>query len=759
MRQTRVTSFTNGAWPEGGVVRTWLRRQVGRRPLLWAAGVAASAVWVVDGGVFPGVVACLGFLGIMAVAGRWKALGLAVLLALGAGWGHQRGLEQRAEDRLRAGSAGQVAVRLDSVPRPQGRGWAAEGTLPETGTRLWVRGWGPEPERGEIVEYEGIFQEIGGVRNPAGFDRRKWLERQGIALEFRVSRRVGRVKSAPWWRTWGESFRASFREAVTRGLEESSREATVIRAVVLGEHPRDDVLIEPFRVTGTLHLFAVSGAHVGMVGMLAWAVLRLLGVRRSRALLPLVITIFGYAWLTGMNPPAMRAAWMAGLVLAAFALKRRPDLGNLLGFALMLVLLREPDLIFTAGVQLSFGVVLAIGVFHRLSSRLFTWIVRKEPYLPRVLYTPQQEGWLKVRQTVADSFAVSTSAWVGSTPLGAWHFGLLTPIGIPATVALSVLVFLVLGLGLVSGVCGMVPGVSRTLNPVNGKLAVMMIDLAKLGASVPGGNFTIPRDRPAASALIVYDLADEAAACWYGDGESVLIDSGSRRSFESEIMPSMRRMALRPRRVVGTHPDGGHVGGMALAMDAFPVEEALVPVTRSKGENFRTWIAAAEQRGVGRIEGRRGVRYPITDGVWLEVLHEPDRMDWNRVADERVMTLRLHWHGWRILFMADAGWGTERAMMESGMDLGADVIVAGRHIHDASLGEDFLRKTGARAVIATHAEFPASEQVPWRWRRAVEKAGVAVFHQGESGAVIVSLEDDALVLRGWVDGRELVLRR
>lgn len=740
-------------------MRTWLRRQVGRRPLLWAAGVAASAVWVVDGPWWAGGI----FLGLgvaaMVVSGRWMATLLALGLAAWAAWGQHVGLEKRESARGLAGRNERVVVKVETMPQTQGRGWAAEGEVVDGGTRVWLRARGRVPERGEEIEVRGQFREVGAVRNPAGFDRRAWLERRGIALELVAGEVLGKVRDAPWWMRAGEGVRAGFREAVTRSLDPASREAMVIRAVVLGEHPRDDVLIEPFRVTGTLHLFAVSGAHVGMVGLMAWGVLRIIGVRRSRALLPLVGVIFGYAWLTGMNPPAMRAAWMAGLVLAAFALRRRPDLGNLLGFALLLVVLREPDLIFTAGVQLSFGVVLAIGGFHRFSSRLFTWIVRKEPYLPRVLYSPGQERWLKAKQTVADSFAVSTSAWIGSAPLGVWHFGLLTPIGIPATVALSALVMPLLGLGLLSGVCGKLPWVSGAVNGVNAQLAGWMIDVAELGAGVPGGNFTIPRDRPAASALIVYDLDDDGAACWYGRGEAAMIDAGSRRGFEGEVMPSMRRMALRPRRVVGTHPDGGHVGGMALALDAFPVEEALLPVKRAKGENFRSWLAAAETRGVAMVEGRKGVRYPVAEGVWLEVLHAPDGMDWNRLADERVMVVRLHWDGWRILFMSDAGWATERAMLEAGIDVGADVIVAGRHVHDASLGENFLRASGARAVIASHADFPVSEQVPWRWRRSTEAAGVAVFHQGESGAVVVSLDGDALVMRGWVDGREVVLRR
>ena len=759
MRRTPVTSSTTGVWSERGRWRLWLRRQVERRPLLWAAGLAASVVWVVDGGQLAGGFAALLLLVALLLAARWKVLGFAVGLALLAGWIHHRGLERRAADLALAGQEAEAVVRIDSEPQVSGRGWAAQAALPERGTRVWLRGWGPMPLRGQVLGVRGVFEEIGGMRNPAGFDRRDWLARKGIALEFRIHSRTEVLRGVPWWIRLGGGIRDGFREAVTRGLPETSREAAVIRALVLGEHPGDDVLIEPFRLTGTLHLFAVSGAHVGMVGLMTWWVLRWLGVRRGRALLPLLAVVFGYAWLTGMNPPAMRAAWMAGLVLAAFALKRRPELGNLLGFALILVLLRRPDLIFTAGVQLSFGVVLAISGFHAFSARFFQWMVRKEPYLPRSLYGPWRERWLAVRQNLADSCTVSTSAWIGSAPLGVWHFGLLTPIGIPATVALSVLVFPLLGLGLISGVGGVIPGWSQRVNGVNAHLARWMIVLAEAGARVPGAHVTIPRDRPADSALIVYDLGDEGAACWYGGGTALMIDAGSRRGFENEILPSMRRMNLRPRQVVGTHPDGGHVGGLLPAMDAFPVSEGLMPVRRAKGENYRGWLAGAAERGVKLIEGRRGTPYPVRDGVWLEVLHEPDPLDWNRVADERVMVIRLHWDGWRILFMADAGWGTERAMMESGVDLAADVIVAGRHVHDASLGDAFLRATGARAVIATHAGFPSSERVPERWRAAAEASGVAVFHQGESGAVVLSAEEDALVLRGWVDGREQVLRR
>jgi beta-lactamase superfamily II metal-dependent hydrolase len=170
-------------------------------------------------------------------------------------------------------------------------------------------------------------------------------------------------------------------------------------------------------------------------------------------------------------------------------------------------------------------------------------------------------------------------------------------------------------------------------------------------------------------------------------------------------------------------------------------------------------MSAGEVRGVRLLRGRAGQDYVLDGETKFEVLFEPDFWNWSTVADERVMPVRLNWRGWRVLFMADAGWATERAMMESGVDLSADVIVAGRHLHDASLGASFLKATGARVVVAGHSDFPSVERVPESWRRSCENKGIRVMHQGECGAVSFVQEEGALLLRGFVDGSEVRLER
>ncbi|MBB5352732.1 ComEC/Rec2-related protein [Haloferula luteola] len=737
-----------------------LRRWVERRPLLWMAGTALAAVLVVDGNELVGGILAFGLVGALTIARVGQVLVASLVVALAAGVLHDRSLRERERALEWIGVSGMREMEVLEVPNRRGMsGWSSPGRDCGNGVKVWLEGVGRSPEKGAVVQGRGEFRRPRPPENPGGFDRAEWLFRQDMALVFRYTGPVVVVAAAPSESRLGQRIKAGFRQAVTRGLEPTSREAMVIRAVVLGELPRDEILIEPFRLTGTLHVFAVSGLHVAMVGLLGWGLLRFLGVPHRAALIPILVLVFGYAWVTGMKPPAVRAAWMAAVVMGAFAFRRRPDAGNALGLAALLVLLGNADRVFSVGVQLSFGVVLAILVLHRAMARCWAWIRREEPYLPRSLYGPLRERWLQWRRWLADGLAVSSSAWLGSAPLTAGYFGIVTPISVVASLGLSLVVLPLLGLALLSAAGGWIPGWSERLNQGSGWLAKVGLRVAEGAAALPGAYFEIPRDRPADEFLCVFDLGRDGAACWSGKSGGVMIDGASGYRFESQVLPAMRRMGMRPNGVVATHPDGRHIGGLIEAVDAFPVQQALLPVSRALGSTYRDWLKVTEDRGVRRVIGQIGVRYPVGEGAELEVLRVPDPRDWHRLADERVMPVRLIWRGWKILFVADQGWSGEQELMAAGVDLKADVIVAGRHLHDNSLGDDFLAATGAKIIIAGHEEFPKSERIPDDWRRACEGRGIAVFHQGACGAVIVTATEQRLTAKAWLGGRVETLER
>ena len=557
----------------------------------------------------------------------------------------------------------------------------------------------------------------------------------------------------------GARIRHGFRDRVTAGLAEDSQEANVIRAVVIGESPADaDALIAAFRNSGTLHVFSVSGLHVAMVGSIGWLLLSAVGVSRRRAVLVLLPLMFGYSWITGNSAPAVRSAWMAAVFLGAFVVRRQPDLLNALGAVLLGALLWDGRLLFQAGVQLSYGVVAAIAVGTAWTAKVFAGIATAEPYLPSSLMSRWQSFWLRRRRSLAQSLGVSLAAGLGSAPLTAFHFGLITPVSVLANLVLVPLVFVLLVAGLAGVALSPIPPLSHAVNRLNGLVANASVSCAGFFAAIPGGHFNVRREtRPM---LLVYDLGHGAgAACFSGAARgAVLIDCGDRQGFRRCVLPSLRQLGIEPDAVVLTHPDGGHLGGGVAVWEAFPIRQARVPVMASRSPALRFWLDRAPAAGVGLRPLAAADSLAFPDGARLEILHAADPRSPNGIADDRVAVLRLHWRGWKLLLTSDAGMGTESKLLDAGLDLTADVIVAGRHRSDLSLCDAFLDAVRPQAIIASNAAFPVTERLDAGQVAYWQSRGIQVLDQARTGGVTVRVDAaGGLLLEGFLSGAPVLL--
>lgn len=734
----------------------------GRHPLFGAALAAAVCVALADQGAARGVVAA-GLVAAAAWAGlswrfavAWFLCGLVAVAAFGL---REAG---RLEDgaRLLGSPRGVVEGKVLEDGRGANGFWAAPVRLAD-GAKVSWHGSGEPPVAGACLRASGGFRPLPGPRNPGEFDQGRWLRRQGVAAVFRESRAGGGEVETGWLAEWSAGVRRGFRDAVTAGLDDASREARVIRAVVIGERPPDgDEVVAAFRHSGTLHVFCVSGLHVGMIGLAGWWFLRFCGVSRRVAAPLLIAGMFGYAWLTGNGAPAVRAAWMGALFLGAFVFRRKPDMLNAWGAALLAAVIWDGNLLFQPGVQMSYGVVLAILAGVAVVRRVFDWMAEPELYLPVDLMSRWQRASLWIRRQVAGMLTVSSAAWLGSTPLTVWHFGLVTPASIPASVMLMPLVFALLLLAIVSAALHPVlPQVSRCLNQANAWVAKGCAGVAGGFAAIPGSHARVGSDsRPF---LLVYDLDYGAgAACFSAGGDgAVLIDCGDGFSFKRRVLPSLRQLGVEPDSVVLSHSDGGHLGGGAEVWESLPVKQVWLPVERSRSPSFRAWKNQAPEAGVAVARAEAGNSLPFPGGARLEILHVPDPLAVNSIADERVAVFRLHWEGWRLLFTNDAGHSTEQAMLDAGVDVAADVIIVGRHREDGTLGDEFLDAVRPLCIVATNAEFPVEERMPeWQvdyWR----SRGITVLDQAETGGVTLRVDAaGCLVLEGFADGSARRLR-
>ncbi|RQZ36067.1 DNA internalization-related competence protein ComEC/Rec2 [Burkholderia sp. Bp9090] len=180
---------------------------------------------------------------------------------------------------------------------------------------------------------------------------------------------------ASGWRASIDRLRDALRAGIGDALGSGARHHGIVTALAVGDQSGiGDDAWRVLRNTGTSHLVAISGLHVGLVGALAggiasivWRRLRWRG--RAAALMipaPYVASVAaltaaaGYAALAGFNVPAQRAWWMIAAGAAAYLAGRSVPTSTVLCAALGGVLLADPWAVLSAGFWLSFGAVAVI---------------------------------------------------------------------------------------------------------------------------------------------------------------------------------------------------------------------------------------------------------------------------------------------------------------------------------------------------------------------------------------------------------------
>jgi beta-lactamase superfamily II metal-dependent hydrolase len=366
------------------------------------------------------------------------------------------------------------------------------------------------------------------------------------------------------------------------------------------------------------------------------------------------------------------------------------------------------------------------------------------------------EFWQKLLQ----SLVISTSACIGSAPLTIRYFSMITPVSIITNLALTPLVAALLGLALLSAAVSTVSTpLSIASNRINHWVARSCIHCSALFSRVPGGHAIVSQHAPKRDAIRIYDLPRGGAAvlvqCRHAD---VLLDCGNERAFRSILLPSLQHFGSQPDTLFLSHPEAAHIGGGIQATQHLQLRQIISPVPTAKTPSFRTLQKTASAKNIPLYCASNTARLPQSRDVFWEILQTPEPHDPREIADNRCAIYLLHFHGYRILLLNDAGAVAVSQLLARAPDLRCDVIVIGRHsLHPPAI-HDLLEQTQPKAVIATHADFPESERIPPRWDREFEFSGVPLFHQGRTGMVSLLLqEDQSLTIRGFLDGSQHIL--
>ncbi|MBM3943068.1 MAG: DUF4131 domain-containing protein [SAR202 cluster bacterium] len=290
-----------------------------------------------------------------------------------------------------------------------------------------VRG-APYFRYGDMLEVRG---DLAAPQPFQGFDYPAFLANQGISSIMRPSQ-VHWISQGRGHPILAAVFDLRRRMAESLATALPSPESALAQALLLGvtsEMP--DQAAEDFRRTGTAHLLAISGLQVAMLlGLALAASAWLMGKRCQLYLLPPLALVWGYAAISGLEIPVVRAAIMGTFYLAALALGRpRSVLPALaLGAAVMTVV--NPLAARQVSFQLSFAAVAGIALAGPWQARF-----------AQAFLEPADQGaawprrWaMRCLLLAGTAVVVSLAATLATFPIVAASFHQVPLWGIPATI-------------------------------------------------------------------------------------------------------------------------------------------------------------------------------------------------------------------------------------------------------------------------------------------------------------------------------------
>lgn len=217
------------------------------------------------------------------------------------------------------------------------------------------------PPCGSQIYLTGTAEFLEEARNPGQFSYRMYYRGLGIRNRVTADRIfISEEKSSPL-RSQAECFRA-YTTAVFQEICDPE-DAGIFQAILLGDKSGlSEELRERFQDNGIAHILAVSGLHVSLIGMSVYSALRFWGISYGWAGLGASALLTFYGLVTGFGASVFRAVFMVEVSCLAAYLGRSYDLLSALSLSLILQAWQSPYLLFSAGLQLSYGAVAAIGL-------------------------------------------------------------------------------------------------------------------------------------------------------------------------------------------------------------------------------------------------------------------------------------------------------------------------------------------------------------------------------------------------------------
>lgn len=667
-----------------------------------------------------------------------------------------------------------VAGELQAYVSGDAAGESATGTVVSLGDKVLITGrltWPRQPG------------------NPGEFNFPNYLRRQQISAQLFVvdPEAITVVETvAPWNpRRWVSLLRQTARAVIVNNVHPNAQ--GIALALLLGNrHQLPFELEESFISSGTMHLLAISGLHVGILCLFLLRMANLLQFPRRKTLAMTVVICVVYAMVTDLRPSVVRATVFFVVFAVSQFTGRKTGVLDLLAITVVIMVLGDPNLVFDIGAWLSFLAVAALG---RVSRLVAPDEIRREAPMDAVTKRERLgQRLLEVLAWLAARYRQAVFVLVATTPLVAAVFHVLSPIGLAVNILLIPFVVACLCAGFTTLFVGMlVPQVAFIPGALFSSSLRGMRAIVEWSTCVPGGHVYVPdlpawflpvyyflltvllfcsRPRltivirtallvsvsvafyscsgpqiPDGLRLTILDIGHGSAAVLEVNGQVWVMDAGalSRSERTTDVVCGYlwNRGYHKVNGILISHADMDHYNAVPGIMRRMPIGEIRISAEflHSSAPAVQSLIRLAKQKRIPVALAFNGDTYAV-DGVQMNI-HQADikQLPRNAQDNEKSLVVTLNYADRRITVPGDIeGDGLEQLLEAMGT---ADLLVSPHHGSILSNTPQLARDMNPTYVVAS-----ARNNISRPVLENVFADANSVLYTSESGAVTASILPD-----------------
>ena len=643
---------------------------------------------------------------------------------------------------------------------------------------------------GMIIQVKGELERISAPGNPGEFDQQQYYACQKIY--YFMKNAVVQKKSRSYSR-YGQAL-TELRERIAETLQKAAGDkAGIYQAMLLGEKSGlDEEVKMRYQMAGMIHILAISGLHISVLGMGLFSLLKKLSLGNVPAGLISLCVILQYGMLTGSSVSAMRAVSMFVLAIGARILGRSYDLLTALAVSAILLLLDTPAYLYSSSFLLSFGAVAGLGI---MASALNRFIESENP-------------WVK---TLISSLAVQLM----TLPVVLRIYGEVSILGI----ALNLIVLPTVSVVLVCGLCCSLVGVfsifaaGLVLFPGN-LLLVIYEKLCILAGEFPfctwiggapeiwkcgvyyvvlaGGirgililhgkwendGMKIRQKGMLLSVVLISILflgfrqrnylsvtcldigQGDAIVIQIPGGKNIMVDGGSsskKNTAAGQLLPYLKNQGISViDAILLSHTDIDHISGVQELMDlkekhltTLRIKYLLLPDWKNPEPVYDELEAKAKRCGISVLKLQQGQKLQFGDATMKILSPEPGTEGTN--PNEEGLVMELCYGKFHGLFTGDIGEETEKKLLPRLDDV--DFLKVGHHGSRYSSCQEFLDRIQPEAAVISCSEsntygHPSPETI-----KRLEQNGIKTMYTMKSGAVTVSTDGGHMWMETFCDGK------